>query len=681
MKTLTRLFVVLATLGTCHAVHAQTGPFDPEQWPATIDPSKTVHYYVTDAGLTPPGAAWLQNQLQILNDGDQLVTDITIGGHPAKKVVGNYLNVADSMYQEWADDEVIDILVQVYGDEAVLNAEGLPREFSFLIGVLPDLPDPFPVGGQLPVEAKNRKWNWVLFRIPNDFRPSDGARYVGSIPPNAQGNSANGGVNGGTIRFEAVPGFTVRLVAFGAQGAFGEPEQINLFAPADACDPEPNTNLAGIDINTGVADHMIVLDDGEQSVFYQDNVGPQGDLRRAVGANGAFLNFGITDQYLGQPCNDPRTMKVCIDFYDDPGFAGANFSFGPEAYATDNQGGTAIYPEAQRHVLQGTGTWIRRSWTIPAVSLQGINAGSSTGGPRFITEDALVYVSRVQLAVLRTGDHPLAGQDPLADCYADLNICTDAYGRFVELNLADNIRAGLDVGFSGIDQEMIVEEAGPAADRRLAVRPAHEDGTPGSAHHYLNFAILDGALGPSSQPPAHLAICVTYYDDPLLAGATFKPEAYRTELNGVENFGFVPDSALVALEGTDTWRTAYWEIPDVKFSGVNQGPQAAARFLVNDKIHFSAVQYAVIRPCGPFAGVNLLEECKPPAEVRLEVGLEAGELRLTWPVTPETYVLQETETLMDSTWSLVLIEPALVDDTYTLQLPVTGTARYYRLTR
>ena len=70
-----------------------------------------------------------------------------------------------------------------------------------------------------------------------------------------------------------------------------------------------------------------------------------------------------------------------------------------------------------------------------------------------------------------------------------------------------------------------------------------------------------------------------------------------------------------------------------------------------------------------------------PAEVRLEVGLEAGELRLTWPVTPETYVLQETETLMDSTWSLVLIEPALVDDTYTLQLPVTGTARYYRLTR
>jgi len=679
MKTLSRLLVVLATAAACHCVHAQTGPFDPEQWPATIDPSKTVHYYVTDAGLTPPGTAWLENQLQIISGSDDAVADISIGGHPAKKVVGNYLNVADSMYQEWADDEFIDILVQVYGDEAVLNAEGLPRDFAFLTGVLPDLN--FPVGGQLPVEAKNRKWNWVLFRIPNDVRPSDGARYVGSIPPNAQGGFANGGVNGGTIRFEAVPGFTVRVVAFGVQGAFGEPEQINLFAPADACDPEPNTNLAGIDINTGVADHMVVLDGGDQSVFYQDNVGPQGDLRRAVGANGAFLNFGITDQYLGQPCNDPRTIKVCVDFFDDPGFAGANYSFGPEAYATDNQGGTAIYPETQLHIMLGSGQWVRRSWTIPAVSLQGVNAGIYTGGPRFITEDALVYVSRVQLAVLRTGDHPLADQDPLADCYADLNICTDAYGRFVELDLAANIRAGLDVGSSSGDQEMIIEEAGPASDRRLAVRPAREDGTAGSPHHYLNFAILDGALGPNSQPPAHLAICVTYYDDPALTNATFRPEAYRTERNGVETFGFVPDSAAVAIEGTDTWRTAYWEIPDVKFSGVNQGPQAAARFVASDKIHFSAVQYAVIRPCGPFAGVNLLEACKPPAEISLEVGLEAGELRLSWPVTPETYVLQETDSLTDSAWSPVLTEPELIEATYILQIPVSGTARYYRLMR
>ena len=47
-----------------------------------------------------------------------------------------------------------------------------------------------------------------------------------------------------------------------------------------------------------------------------------GDKRRAVRPNGVFLNFGITDNYLGQPCNDPRAVKVCLDFYDDPAFAG-----------------------------------------------------------------------------------------------------------------------------------------------------------------------------------------------------------------------------------------------------------------------------------------------------------------------------------------------------------------------
>jgi hypothetical protein len=679
MKTSFQLpLLLLVTAWSCGSASAQTGPFDPEQWPPTVDPAKAVHYFVTDAGLNPPGTAWLPGQLQILSGGDQAVTDISIGGHPAKKVTGNYLNVADSAYAEWADDEVIDILIQVYGDEAVLNAEGLPRDFAFLTGVLPDLN--FPVGGQIPVEAKNRKWNWVLFRIPNAIRPSDGARYVGSIPPNATGASGAGGVNGGTIRFEAVPGLTVRLVAFGAQGAFGEPEQINLFAPADTCDPEPNTNLASIDINSGAADHMVVLDDGEQTVFYQDNVGPANDLRRAVGANGSFLNFGITGNYLGKPCNPPATMKVCVEFYDDPVSVGARF--GPETYATDDQGGTAVYPAEQLHVLIGSGQWVRRSWTIPAVSLKGIDAGIYTGGPRFITADALVFVSKVQFAILRAGDHPLAGQDPLADCYEDANICTDAYGRFVELDLAQNIRAGLDVGTSSGDQEMIVEEAGPSTDRRLAVRAAREDGTPGPAHQYLNFAILDQALGPSSQPPAHLAICVTYYDNPALIGATFRPEAYRTERNGVETFGFFPDTGTVPLQGTDTWRTAYWEIPDVKFSGVNQAPQAAARFVSSDKIHVSAVKYAVIRPCGASAGINDLESCKPPPEIRLQIELTDQQILVTWPVTTEPYVLQETDALTDaSEWSPVIGTPEQVDGNYLLQLPTTGTARYYRLTR
>ena len=95
------------------------------------------------------------------------------------------------------------------------------------------------------------------------------------------GGSAVGGVNGGTIRFEGVTGLTVRLVAFGSQGAFGEPEDINQFAPADVCDPEPDTNNVFVDVGAGTSNHLNVLDGGDQAVTYQDGVGPANDKRRA----------------------------------------------------------------------------------------------------------------------------------------------------------------------------------------------------------------------------------------------------------------------------------------------------------------------------------------------------------------------------------------------------------------
>ncbi|MCP5520299.1 MAG: hypothetical protein H7A46_01970 [Verrucomicrobiales bacterium] len=660
------------------ALLATEGPYSPEDWPASVDPNATVHFVDTEGLFYPLGALWYSDMLQIRTGGDQVTEDITIGGHHGKQVTGNFLNVADTFYQDWATQPVIDILVQVYGNEALLNAAGEPRDYTFLTGVLPDLN--FPVGGQIPAGVKNGKWNWVLFRIPNDPRPLDGERYIGSIPGNAAGDYSAGGVNGGTIRFEGVPGLIVRVIAFGSQGAFGEPEQVNKFLPADACDPEPETNLVGIDIDAGTSDHLVVLDDGDQTVMYADDVGPADDQRRAVAPTGSFLNFGITGNYLGQPCNDPRTVKVCVEFYDDPLFAGANVRFGPEAYATDALGGVAVAPAASRHVMAGSGQWIRRSFTVPGVNLFGVNAGGLTAGPRFISENGLVWVSRLQMAVLRTGDHPLAGVDPLEDCVADPNICTDAYGNYVELDLQSGLNDGLAAGSSGGDQEMIIEEAGPAGDRRMAVRPAHDDGTPGFQHHYLNFAILDEALGPNSQPPAHLAICVTYYDDPALTGALFRPEVYQTEVNGSLTLGFTSGDVAVAIEGTDTWRTAYWEIPNVKFNGVNQGPQAAARFFVGDKIFFTNVKYAVIRPCGPLAGVNLLEGCKPPPDdIMLTAVREGGDIRILWPAEAMGFVLQETTSLTDPQWAPVVEVPEVVDGSNVVTQTIEGEAKFYRL--
>jgi len=677
MKTMTRLLFLAAllTLGGL-AARAQTGPFSPEDWPTTRDSTKKVHFVVTDEGLAPPSDNWTPD-LTILSGGDQLTQDFTIGGHAAKKVTGNYLNVADTAFTEWADNEFIDILVQVYGDAALFNAQGQPRNFNFLTGVLPELA--FPNGGQVAVEARNQKWNWILFRIPNGVRPSDGTRFVGSIPANAQGATAAGGVNGGTIRFEGVPNFTVRVVAFGEEGAFGEPEAINLFFPADVCDPEPNTNLAGIDFHTNTANHAQIINNGDQQVTFEEQVGPAGDRRNAVRPTGQFLNFGITENYLGKPCNDPRTVKVCVDFYDDPNFQDLGVTFGPEAFATDALTGVGMVTADKRHALTGSGQWVRRSWTVPAVNLRGVNAAPLTAGPRFISENGAVAVSRFEITVFRVGDHPLAGQDPLAACFEDPNICTDAYGSFAELDLKNGVKNGLDLGSSGGDQNMIVAEAGPENDKRMAVRAAFDDGAPGFTHQYLNFAIINQALGPTSQPNARLAICATYFDDPELAGRSFRPEVYRSDRNGTTTFAFTPGNIAVVLEGSGQWRETYWELPDVKFEGVNQGPQAAARFTSSGKIFVSRLRYAVIRPCGPNAGKNALEDCKPVISPPLTVSRTPdGKIRLSWPANAAGFALDGTGDVVTPNWQPVNATPVTEGDTTSVTLDV-GVTTYYRL--
>jgi hypothetical protein len=311
------------------------------------------------------------------------------------------------------------------------------------------------------------------------------------------------------------------------------------------------------------------------------------------------------------------------------------------------------------------------------VNLKGINVGTNTSGPRFVSENGQVFVSRFDIAVLRTGTNVLAGMDPLATCFEDPNICTDAYGSYAELDLAKGIMNGLNVGTSGGDQEMIQAEAGPTNDRRLAVRPAREDGTPGFAHQYLNFAILNEALGPSSQPPARLGICATYYDDPALAGTRFKPEVYQTDRNGTTTFGFTPDSFFVTLTGSDKWLNAYWEIPDVKFIGVNQGPQAAARFTLSGKIFVSRLRYGVIRPCGPNAGVNPVGSC---SAVTMSAGLSTnGMLRLTWPADGTQYTLQSTPALAAPQWQTVNATPTVEGDLNVVVLPFSGAIAFYRL--
>ena len=214
----------------------------------------------------------------------------------------------------------------------------------------------------------------------------------------------------------------------------------------------------------------------------------------------------------------------------------------------------------------------------------------------------------------------------------------------------------------------------------MAVRAAFDDGTPGFTHQYLNFAITGEALGPSSQPPAQLAICATYYDDPELAGRSIRPEVYMTVANGTLTFAFTAGNSAVVLEGSGEWRDAYWELPNVKFNGVNQGPQAAARFVASGKVAVTRVRYAVIRPCGPNAGKNLLAECKPQTDVMLAATRDTtGKVRLSWPSSAEGFVLQSVGAI-GGTWENVADAPVAEGDRLTVTVTPAGT-RFYRLTK
>lgn len=214
-----------------HAVKA--GPFDPEAWPPTLDASKKVHFISIDGALRAPNDNWSPN-LHILTGGDHPTEPVTVGGHSGLRIAGFKFNTADDLYPLWANEHTVDILMQIYGDEALINRDGSLKDFNFLTGTLPE---PIAVdGGILPIEAQNQRWNWVLFRVPNGLRHMDGGRLIGTIHPKAKADPVLAGVsrlsgqNGGTIRMDGLPGAKIRVVAFGQRGAFGEPEQINRFA-------------------------------------------------------------------------------------------------------------------------------------------------------------------------------------------------------------------------------------------------------------------------------------------------------------------------------------------------------------------------------------------------------------------------------------------------------------------
>lgn len=650
-------------------------------FPTNINPNLFVHYWALDPPVTPPNANWTAS-LDLVAGGDQATADVTLRGLSGKQSTATYINVRDQNWQDWNTNGLVDVLLCVYGDASVLRSALDPnqcRRFRFEEGTSPTDSSSRVLSWQIPTNAFNSRWNWMLFTITNNLQTNGVDRLIGSLRPNSTGTGTStnfGGINGGTLRIDtldgAATGLSLRAIAFGQRGAFGTVPDINQFAPADgSCPPVLDVNLVGIDLNAGYTNHLQVINDVAtgQDVTYLTDVGPVGDKRKAVMPNGYYLNFGILSNYLGQPCNDNTPMKVCVDYYDDPAFAGLNVMFGPYNYAIDALGNPGTPLASTLAVLQGTGRWIRQSWTIHSLNLSGVNTAPLTGGPQFVSVNGQVAVSRCDMAVVRPSG-PLAGQDPLADCYTDPNVCLGVYANYAELDLANSITNGIDLGDNSGDQAYVVETAGPAGDQRLSVRVD----SPLKNYGYLNLQVVTNSMGPASQGNVYLAIRLTYYDDPASAGLGIRPEVWYAQQLGVNIETHMSSARNIVLQGTDKWRDAYWEIAATTFDGVNQHP-APPRFTISTNVHICRFQYAVVRPCGSTAGQNLLR-----SPLRLTAGPDTGgQVRVSWPYEAPQVGLQG-EPILGGTWSAFPGTPAVENGTnVVLRFTPTAASQFFRL--
>lgn len=608
-----RWSAALTSILVVFASRAQTGPYPATNWPPTIDAAASVDYVILDPNAvfsTPSG--W-NGVLSIPNGGDQTWQNISIGGFQGVQETGNYLNISDPNYLNFESYPIIDILVQVYGNSSLYTSSGAGAAINFLEGQVAtsfanNVLSVKPLAGPIPAGANNSQWNWMLFEITNAIDAHDGNRYVGD--PNYPGDGV-GGVNGGTIRIQGVgPGLTVRAIAFGPQGAFGGTNQINVFAAATACAPEPPVNLAVVDFNQAITDQLMVVSNSSQGYTYtiQSGVGPANDQRTAIQATGTTMNFEIISNYLGLPCNSPHPMKVCLEFYDDPALAGS--SFGPASFATDAQGDTGTYA-GPLYTMTGTGQWLKLAFWIPSVDLYGVDVAPATGGPTLTFNGQAPFIDRVELGVVRNGTNALAGLDPEPGYFLDPIICATNYGYYAEWDPHDNVTNNLDVGSSGGDQQMVVQPAGPTNDMRLAEAPA-----PGTGNNNIQFALQNTVFGPAYQDNAIVSMLVTYYDDPALAGATLYPNAYYTMNYGNLAISTAPaQPASVTLQGTGAWQDAYFVLTNVNFTGVNQS-YSVVRFQTSPStgnptnaaaVFISRIRFDVARPCGPFEGIDMLQ--------------------------------------------------------------------------
>ncbi len=172
----------LALLG--RLLGAQAGPFSPNDWPPSVNPNVPVDYGIFDPTQnlnTPPG--W-NNTITQAGGGDQWFQSVTIGGLTGDQQGGAYVNIADSNFASWTNTPVLDILLEVFGNGALYNADGSPINTTWLEGTLLSAGDNLLAvnAGPTPLGLQGNQWNWLLLEITNPISAVTGQRYVGYLP-------------------------------------------------------------------------------------------------------------------------------------------------------------------------------------------------------------------------------------------------------------------------------------------------------------------------------------------------------------------------------------------------------------------------------------------------------------------------------------------------------------------
>ncbi len=106
-----------------------------------------------------------------------------------------------------------------------------------------------------------------------------------------------------------------------------------------------------------------------------------------------------------------------------------------------------------------------------------------------------------------------------------------------------------------------------------------------------------------------VAMIMTYYDDPALVGDTLYPQIYQTWDNGVSVLALppAPYNTQAVLQGTGQWMDVAFEIPNANLLGVYGAPQSVCRYAASGPVAVSRIRYNVIRPCGPYEGIDYFQ--------------------------------------------------------------------------